>query len=286
MSTKGPDDFQVKNIISSPSKHKVMTSLPSPESITTLKPLETAAPKLFTKIMSGLKLIYSYVADRNYQENTVTFFHHAGSTALYEKHYCTKINGKDHGKKLGNIFPVLKNTLKEIEIALAQPHLKEHEKILLDFQAEYIWQINILVLVIKSLSQETQEHLKTHCNIDSNSLSEIITSPRKKERINQLHPLNPSLPRTPKKLSLTDRLTIEALQNNGSPTKPVSSLISTAAPVDVTGIFQMVPRNVKISKKTLTPQFEKLLSTAPSLTKTQDPTQPISVLAASVSIKR
>jgi hypothetical protein len=290
MSTQGPDDFQVTDTIYSPSKRQVMSSLPAPESIYALKPLKKAAPVLFDKIIYGLRLVYSYITDREYKENTVTFFHHAGSTALYEKFCRTKINGKDHGKKLGIIFPYFTGTLKEIETALADPLLKEHEKTLLDFQAEYIWQINILVLVIKSLSPETQDHLRNHCNIDSDSLSEMLTSPRKKERVNRLHPLNPSNS-LPKELSAPDKLSAEALRNNGSPVKPIRSFRTVltdliAEPIDMKAVSKMVPRNVKIIKKTFTPQFKKQLLNTPSNVEPQGLTQLVPASEAAISIKR
>lgn len=257
MSTLGAAPFQIKQTINSPLKHKVMTTLPLPEKIQGLKPLEEQFPALYKSIMQCLKQIYSYVTDRAYIENTVTFFHHACSTALYEKFYRQKIKEKDHGKKLGSIFCQIKNTLSEIETALRNPQLEKHYELLCDFQAELIWQHNICVNVIPTLSDEVKAHLKKHANIDDKILTPLLTSPRKRTRVQSMHPGTPPsekvIPfqerRTPKKMSLFDRLTEHLIRNHGEMRKPLVEQPLNPPESNKKAILLMLPRAIRLKRE-------------------------------------
>lgn len=260
MSINGSAPFQIKQIIGSPLKHKVMTSLPLPEKILGLKPLEEQSPELFNKIMQCLKQIYSYVTDRDYVENTVTFFHHGGSAALYEKYYRQRINQKDHGKKIGVTYQLIKKTLSEIEAALKNPKLERHYELLCDFHAELIWHYNICVNVIPTLSDEVKAHLKQHSNIDDKTLSPILTSPRKRTRVLNMHPSTPpsekKVPflerKSPKKMSMLDRLTEYLIRNNGVIRSPLAEIQLESTPiVNEKAILSMVPRAIRMKSSTL-----------------------------------
>lgn len=259
MSVNGAASFQIKHTIQSPLKHKVMTSLPVPEKIHGLVPLQEQHPVLFKHIMHCLKLIYSYVTDRDYVENTVTFFHHACSTALYENKYSLKINEKDHGKKLGNVFNLIKKTLSEIEAALKDPRLKAHHDLLQDFHAELIWHNNICVNVIPRLSDEVKAHLKQHCSIDDTTLSPILTSPSKRSRVTKMHPGTPpsekNVPflerKSPKKMSMLDRLTELLIRNNGGMVKPVTQEQKQTPAYNENAILLMIPRAIRMKGKPL-----------------------------------
>lgn len=259
MSTNGAKSFQIKQTISSPLKHKVMTTLPLPEKIQGLKPLEEQSPTLFKNIMRCLKQIYSYVTDREYVENTVTFFHHACSTALYERFYLQKIYDKDHGKKLGNIFSLLKNIITEIETALKKPQLAEHHDILQDFHAELIWHFNIFVNVIPTLSDEVKAHLKKYSNIDDKTLSPIFASPHKRTRVLNMHPSTPPIEktvpflerRTPKKMSLMDRLTEHLIRNNGEVVMPVTQAQKPTPIYSENAMLLMLPRAIRMKRQPL-----------------------------------
>lgn len=259
MSTNGAKSFQIKQTVSSPLKYKVMTTLPLPEKVQGLKPLEEHSPALFKNIMRCLKQIYSYVTDRDYVENTVTFFHHACSTALYEKFYLHKIHQKDHGKKLGNIFSLIKNTIDEIETALKKRKLSEHHDLLQDFHAELIWHYNIFVNVIPTLSDEVKTHLKEHSNIDAQTLKPIFTSPRKRTRVLNMHPGTPpaekmipfSDRKSPKKMSLMDRLTEHLIRNNGEMVKPVAQVQKPIPVYSENAMLLMLPRVIRIKRQPL-----------------------------------
>lgn len=259
MSINGSAPFQIKQIIGSPLKHKVMTSLPLPEKILGLKPLEEQSPELFNKIMQCLKQIYSYVTDRAYIEDTVTFFHHAGSSALYEKHYRLKINEKDHGKKLGVVFSLIKKTLSEVETALKIPELNLHHDLLQDFQAELIWHNNICISIIPTLNDDIKAHLKQHCHIDSDTITPILTSPRKRLRVQMMHPCTPpsekNVPfierKSPKKMSRQDIISEHVLRNNGVIMQPQLDTAPTPAKPkpNAKAMLIMLPRSIRIKKQ-------------------------------------
>ncbi|MCS5710309.1 hypothetical protein [Candidatus Berkiella aquae] len=241
MSQNGPQDFQIKHHVASPLKHKVMTSLPKDEKILALKTLKKDEPQLFADIMASLKQVYSYITDRQYVEDTPTFFHHNASAALYEEHCRTKIKNKSHGLKLGGIYCNLKKTLTKIQQALRQKKLCEQQDILRDFEAEFIWHINICIHVLPLLSEELKAHLAKHNALKVDELQAMPVSPQKRKRVSDMHPATPekikSLPfaerQTPKKMSSEDKKSEALIRKNGSPSKVrrTSPLFSSVASI-------------------------------------------------------
>lgn len=243
MSQDGPQHFQVKHHVASPLKHKVMTSLPKHEKISDLKPLKALDPQLFAAIIASLKQAYSYITDRQYTEDTDTFFHHTASTALYEEHCRKKIKNRNHSLKLGGIYCNLKKTLTKIQQALKQKKLSEHQEILRDYEAEFIWHINICILVLPLLSNELKTHLSKHHSLKIDELQMLPASPQKRARVIDMHPGTPKKIKpvpfeerlTPKKMSSMDKQSEKLIRKSGSPSKftstpyfsSISSLLNT-----------------------------------------------------------
>ncbi len=192
--------FKLTIAVGSPSKLRVMTSLPNARFINSLWNLH---PDISADITITLRLIYCHITDRGASdEGKPHFFHHVAATALYESYHQLLIKDKDHGKKAGAIFHKVKNTLGLIERELKsdQTLSEDHREILENFKAEFTAHHNAIVLALQNLPEQTKEHLAKHQNI--RGIQTLPFSPSKVERIQKLHP-SPSK-NTPKKRSKDD----------------------------------------------------------------------------------
>jgi hypothetical protein len=240
MSNKGPATFKKAPLspfklqkavesIASPTKStlRVMTSLPNAEFINSLWELDNNIGK---NIFDCLNLVYSHITQRGaHDQGQPHFFHHVAATTLYESYHDYLIKGKDHGKKAGTILNKINNTLTSIERALSTDDkiISEQQKILENFQAELMAHRNALIRALKGLPDDTKRHLKAHQNLDIEALEQTDLTPKKKARVKSMH-ASP-LPKTPKKLSLADRLAQRALQATSAPMVAMPS--SASAPL-------------------------------------------------------
>lgn len=96
--TTSPElSFRVRDYFSQ-GDYKLLTTMPSSEFLEKMKSLDH---DYYKKSINLISMLYSYVTERNYVEDTPTFFLHVACAAAYELHTNTKIKDKDHiGKAL------------------------------------------------------------------------------------------------------------------------------------------------------------------------------------------
>ncbi len=225
-------------IDNSPLKFTLLTTLPLAEKIKTLANIN---PLLAKEIQAGIKRIYSPVVERIPDEDKEHFFHHGAATTLYEEFLQVRIKDKNHSIKAGTTFNQIKKILDKINAALEENAQCE---ILKDFNAEFTAQYNIYVIALKKCAPEIKKHLQAHCSIDIDALAVTPITPRKKTRVQNMHPASPQVS-TPKRLTVHDLKARRCLLT-GTDASPVKKPLAAAALTQTTNWTpSFVPRTVK-----------------------------------------
>jgi len=237
--------FKLQDHFSSPNKtiFRVVTSLPKEEKVNALWEIN---PNLSQEITDCLKLLYSHVTERGgHSQGKPYFFHHVASTSLYESMESVLIGNKDHGKKAATIFNKVVNTLDKIDRALSSRENSEIEQTLQEFQALLKVHHNALLTALKELPEQTQLHLLQHQSLDIEKIQLIPLSPSKKIMVQRMHP--EAKPSTPKRLSIADIKSRDALLATAPPAQPKDEQ-AKAAPLPVSSSVLMRPRSLQMKK--------------------------------------
>ncbi len=219
LATPPGSPYKLSKEVASPSKLRVMKSLPD-EAF--LQRLETLDGKAKNEITKCFRMIYDHVVNKGaHGQGKPEFNLHVAATALYEIYHDLLIHNKDHGLKAAGIYNLIINTLKliytKIKAATKNPqtlvsHIEDkvdlHETLKIKnletlkiCSATLKAHHNGLVLALSKLSDEKKIKLKECQNIDN--FQEIRLSAEEKALLKVAHPLSPSKP-TPKKPSLKD----------------------------------------------------------------------------------
>lgn len=213
---KNPVPFKLGAALENETQFLIATTLPSAKHINKLWELVS---DLRDEIAWCLNMVYSHITMRGaHGQGNEHFFHHVAGTALYESHQRKLIKGKNHGLKAGSIVQKLLKTIEKIKHELESTKLNpKHRDILDNFKAELIAHHNTLVLAVKKLRLQDQEHLKKYQNLDPQSLTAIELTSIDEKRITKLHP--PAEILTPKKMTKAAHASKEALQTTEPPVK-------------------------------------------------------------------
>ncbi|MBS0287405.1 MAG: hypothetical protein JSR17_08920 [Proteobacteria bacterium] len=215
-STANRSPFKLKKAAKSPTKLRVMMSLPDK---TFLEDISKLPENLSNEISTCFRMIFSHVVERGaHSQGQPHFFHHVAATALYESYNQFLIHDKDHGLKAGPIYNKVKKVLEIVEKTLIpnSSFSAEQRSTLEDVRATLIAHHNAFVLAIQSLSAEQKQKLKINQSIDAVSLQELPITPKKAARIKKTHPFSPDS-HTPKKLSAEDERSKRILEGNPHP---------------------------------------------------------------------
>ncbi len=216
MLTGTTTEFKLGQAVS-PTKKRVMTTLPRAKFIKKIKKLDEDVSK---KLITCLSMIYSHVVQRDAAgQDEAHFFISVPATSMFESHYQILIKGKDHGLKAGGIFNQIKNVLAIVEKKLKTELLDEHRNTLEICQASLMAYHNAFVAALDALPEDKKQKLENHQNISSPT--ELVMTPQKLQRLKMAHPRSPNVD-TPKKLSKRDLRAIAQLQGETSPAAVVA----------------------------------------------------------------
>lgn len=204
--------FKLGKAVNSPFKKDIATKLPTSEHIENLWVLPE---KNLEEIKKVYKHLYSYVMQRNFEDNAPTSYHHVASAVLYEAHENVLIKGKDHAKKAGSIFNMVNNIISIINEELQNKKRLQSEQITVfeEHRDNFIAHRNLLVLALQKAPIKTQLHLSQHQNISVKDLIQIPQTPKTKKKVRDMYPSSPH-EITPKKLSEKDKCSKLALDAN------------------------------------------------------------------------
>jgi hypothetical protein len=208
--------FQLRDYETDPFIYKVLTKLPTKEALQAID--EKLPPHLAKIIKDTLENIYSHVTQRIPDENSDHFLHHPASSVYFETHYKVLIKGKDHSKKASSIVHEIKKTIEEIQKRLNQKNMNASQtELATDFLNIFCVHLQAFNKALLLISPSKKAHLKQYQNHDVENVNIMPITPTKQQSIKSVYPTTPSPGKTkstPKKLSASDRETIDYLQTH------------------------------------------------------------------------
>lgn len=212
--------FTLSTVVTSPTKHKVLTTLPLAEFLEKLQVGPTL--KLFADtINSGIRWIYKHVTMRNPEEETDHFFVHIAATVIYENKTHTFIKGKCHPKNAASILNIIEPTLKTITGVLERYALTKDERETLTLVK------NIYIVSINAIYEALQEFNKTNPTLiqqllenDKVNVLAYKPLPLTAEESAALLKIFPQTAGTPKRKTAETKQSVAVLNGNNRGKKP------------------------------------------------------------------
>jgi len=196
-----------------PTVYKVLTRLPTQE---TLLSLEKLPPYIAKLIKNCIEQLYSHVTLRNPDEGSVYFFHHVAASVHYERYTQTLIKERNHALKASTIVNMLDKVLKEIEVRLKKMDLANPlREILTLYHSILIVHRHAINAALKTASEQTKAHLLEYEKKDVDLIKVMPLTPTKKQAIEASYPVTPLKDKgtgTPKRLTESDKVSIESLK--------------------------------------------------------------------------
>ncbi len=203
------DSFRLSHIVTSPTSHKTLTTMPSATVLQKLDSLRSRA--LAGKVKRTLIEIYSYVTQRIPDEGADHFFIHVGATVHYENFSNCFIKGCNHGLKAAGVANNIQSTLNDIKDVLASPYCDEADRALLTlFKNLLIVHKNAIYRALKNTSAETKAHIKTYMAVDADAYEMVLLTPDELVDVISCYPPNEEK-RTPKRKTKDTHDSIRAL---------------------------------------------------------------------------
>ncbi len=227
--------FKLSEQVADTDFYKLMTQLPKSEEIRNVN--NTLPPYTAKMIVDCIVSIYSYVTERDYVEETETFFMHTCATVFYENRTQVLIKDRDHAKKAANILNMLENNIAELSEKLSSYPYSEQQRVTLTKFIKLLESHAMLFrLALSTASEEKRAHLKQFMGVDVDEQAPVcVLSPSKKAAIKSTYPASPqknvaSPQKTPKKLSAADRESLnELLPHTAKRRKQLSNAASEEA---------------------------------------------------------
>lgn len=213
--------FKLSESVQDIDLYRILIRMPKAEFLSEMR--ETLGLNLWDTIKKTIEHLYSPVAQRKPDEGADYFFHTVCSTALYEIVLDTKIKNADHVTKAANLLRMLEKSINELTTALSSGSLNgEQKKLIKQISQVFTLHQDLLIRALRLSSSTSKQSIKTHCNMDVDSIHPGMLSPNSKyQTVRNSYHVTPEKPqankttcrdkRTPKKLSPNDHDALNAL---------------------------------------------------------------------------
>lgn len=199
---------------------KLLVTMPAEDFLAKVENLEAQYSE---DVLNCLRNIYSYVAERNYVEDTDTFFHHVASAVLYEASQGVLIKGRDHAKKAASIVKMIANTL--TRHAEYVPNDDNELEVVEEVEGLLIHHGILIENAIRLKDPITLAHLAEHCQYHCNSMAEWVLDKADKQRNRSGIHTEKTPKKTPKRLTSPASKSVKSLRASAAESKAKRAII-------------------------------------------------------------